>query len=45
MKPGQTLVALMGIVYLLFAGSGLTANAQTREKGPWWPHPLWGAGD
>jgi kynurenine formamidase len=19
--------------------------AQTREKGPWWPHPVWGAGD
>ena len=18
---------------------------QTREKGPWWPHPIWGAGD
>lgn len=20
-------------------------NAQTKEKGPWWPHPIWGAGD
>jgi kynurenine formamidase len=20
-------------------------NAQTREEGPWWPHPLWGAED
>lgn len=19
--------------------------AQTKEKGPWWPHPIWGAGD
>lgn len=18
---------------------------QTKEKGPWWPHPIWGAGD
>ena len=22
-----------------------SAAAQTREKGPWWPHPLWGAED
>ncbi len=22
-----------------------SAAAQTREKGPWWPHPIWGAGD
>ena len=21
------------------------AGGQTREKGPWWPHPLWGADD
>jgi kynurenine formamidase len=21
------------------------ANAQSREEGPWWPHPLWGAND
>ena len=20
-------------------------SAQTIEKGPWWPHPKWGAGD
>jgi len=20
-------------------------QAQNKEKGPWWPHPLWGAGD
>ena len=19
--------------------------AQTKEKGPWWPHPIWGAND
>jgi hypothetical protein len=22
-----------------------TSQAQTRESGPWWPHPLWGAQD
>jgi len=22
-----------------------SAAAQTREQGPWWPHPIWGAGD
>ncbi len=20
-------------------------SAQTKDKGPWWPHPIWGAGD
>lgn len=30
-------------LYLLFIVS--TLNAQTREQGPWWPHPLWGAED
>ncbi len=23
----------------------LSTAAQTREKGPWWPHPIWGAND
>ena len=23
----------------------LAAHAQTREAGPWWPHPEWGATD
>jgi kynurenine formamidase len=31
------------ILLLLITNIGLWA--QTREKGPWWPHPLWGAGD
>jgi kynurenine formamidase len=31
---------------ILFLSCGLAAaTAQTREKGPWWPHPLWGADD
>ena len=30
-------------LYLCFFA--LTLNAQTREQGPWWPHPLWGADD
>lgn len=25
--------------------STVSALAQTREAGPWWPHPTWGAGD
>lgn len=35
-------LALISTVLLLSAGS---APAQTREAGPWWPHPTWGAGD
>ncbi len=30
-------------LYLLFSVTLL--SAQTREKGPWWPHSVWGAGD
>ena len=45
MRSGKTLFVLIGIVCLLFAGSSLTADAQTKEKGPWWPHAIWGAGD
>jgi len=30
-------------LYLYFFA--LTLCAQTREQGPWWPHPLWGADD
>lgn len=25
--------------------SVITVKAQTLEKGPWWPHPIWGADD
>ena len=25
--------------------SVLPAAGQTREEGPWWPHPIWGADD
>lgn len=32
----------VSLVLVLSTGSAL---AQTREAGPWWPHPIWGAGD
>ncbi len=35
-------LALVSTVFLLSAESAL---AQTREAGPWWPNPTWGAGD
>jgi kynurenine formamidase len=41
MKPPQVVAAWI----LLIAGLSASATAQTREKGPWWPHPLWGAED
>ena len=34
--------ALVATVLCLTVGS---AQAQTREAGPWWPHPTWGPGD
>ena len=33
------------IVFFLLLISHVVLPAQTKEKGPWWPHPLWGAGD
>jgi hypothetical protein len=35
-------VAVVSTVLVLAAAA---APAQTREAGPWWPHPIWGAGD
>lgn len=32
------------LVFTLLATGG-SAVGQTRETGPWWPHPLWGAED
>lgn len=34
---------LVPFVFAIALSSQL--NAQTREKGPWWPHPIWGADD
>ena len=35
---------MMVVVAVLALVPGLVTG-QTREKGPWWPHPIWGAGD
>ncbi len=33
------------VVLCLLILTGVHALAQTREKGPWWPHPIWGGED
>jgi hypothetical protein len=33
------------VVLFYFLSSVFTLFGQTREQGPWWPHPTWGAGD
>lgn len=33
------------ILVSLFPLTALSASAQTREEGPWWPHPIWGPAD
>lgn len=33
------------VIFALLLGLSQDGSAQTREKGPWWPHPIWGAGD
>lgn len=30
---------------ILLATTMFVLQAQTKEKGPWWPHPIWGEGD
>lgn len=36
---------LTAAMYVIFSGIPTSSNAQTREQGPWWPQPLWGADD
>lgn len=37
----------IGVVAIIFSllAIALPVDAQTREEGPWWPHPIWGADD
>lgn len=35
----------LGVILLGSSLLPLPTRAQTTEKGPWWPHPIWGAGD
>ena len=32
-------------ISLVLTISSTILTAQTKEKGPWWPHPIWGEGD
>jgi kynurenine formamidase len=43
----ENIMVRLGAVLLLTLMMGLpiTTTAQTREKGPWWPHPIWGKDD
>ena len=40
MLTKKTIFLIPALVACYLAGMG-----QSSEKGPWWPHPLWGAGD
>jgi kynurenine formamidase len=33
------------LLSIAFSLSVIICEAQSREKGPWWPHPLWGPND
>jgi len=33
------------VVTFLFATSSVPLVGQSRDKGPWWPHPIWGLDD
>lgn len=39
---GNLISALIAMALLLVAAQGF---AQSREAGPWWPHPIWGGED
>ncbi len=36
---------MLSLLIVLLFSSIEVMYAQTVEKGPWWPHPIWGAGD
>ena len=38
---------LARLIFLLMISNLLVlqVSAQTRDKGPWWPHPIWGQDD
>jgi kynurenine formamidase len=38
-------IARFALVFLLAAVFAFPAASQTREEGPWWPHPIWGKDD
>ena len=42
--PQSTVAALWGCICLMLL-SALPVAGQTRDKGPWWPHPIWGPDD
>lgn len=44
MTYGKRRWVWMGLICLLAAGLCLQAAAQTKEKGPWWPHPIGATG-
>lgn len=47
MRQTPKFVGLIGIALPLLLASltQFSLAAQTQEKGSWWPHPIWGAGD
>jgi kynurenine formamidase len=45
MKRHMVLFVMAVLGSALLAWPVAQTCAQTKEKGPWWPHPLWGAAD
>ncbi len=41
---GRSTTLALALAAILLAASD-QASGQTREKGPWWPHPVWGPDD
>lgn len=44
-RPSQTVPGLILLLLTAHLALPLAAGAQTRETGPWWPHPIWGKDD
>ena len=42
---GKTATAVISSCFSVIVLSGSPALGQTREEGPWWPHPIWGPDD
>lgn len=45
MKRGTVLFVVTVIGFALIAWPIPQSFGQSKDKGPWWPHPIWGAGD
>jgi kynurenine formamidase len=45
MNRSKRMLAFIAACFGLIVVSVYPTTSQTRDEGPWWPHPMWGVGD